>query len=45
MVYWWIQVLMMMVDSGTHDELIQRNVDYRNLFGRFSKLPPLKLQE
>ncbi|NHJ84996.1 MAG: ABC transporter ATP-binding protein [Asgard group archaeon] len=34
----------LLMDHGTHDELIQRNVDYRRLFERFSELPPLKVQ-
>jgi ABC-type multidrug transport system fused ATPase/permease subunit len=34
-----------LIDSGKHSELIQRNVDYRNLFEKFSQLPPLKTQE
>ncbi len=32
-------------DSGTHDELILRNIDYRRLFERFSELPPITYQE
>jgi ABC-type multidrug transport system fused ATPase/permease subunit len=32
-----------LMDYGTHSELIQRNIDYRRLFERFSKLPPLKV--
>ncbi|MCG3222684.1 MAG: ABC transporter ATP-binding protein [Candidatus Heimdallarchaeota archaeon] len=34
-----------LMDSGKHDELILRNTDYRNLFERFSELPPMKIQE
>jgi ATP-binding cassette subfamily B protein len=29
-------------DSGSHNELLQRNIDYRRLFERFSELPQLK---
>ncbi|MHA1853324.1 MAG: ABC transporter ATP-binding protein [Candidatus Heimdallarchaeaceae archaeon] len=32
-------------DFGKHEELILRNIDYRNLFARFSELPPLQVQE
>ena len=32
-------------DSGSHDELILRNIDYRRLFERFSELPPIKVME
>lgn len=32
-------------DCGTHSELIMRNEDYRNLFERFSELPPIQLEE
>ncbi|NHK31727.1 MAG: ABC transporter ATP-binding protein [Asgard group archaeon] len=31
-----------LMDSGSHNELLQRNIDYRRLFERFSELPPLK---
>ncbi len=34
-----------LMDSGTHSGLIQRNLDYRRLFERFSKLPPMKKME
>jgi len=34
-----------LMDSGTHSGLIQRNIDYRRLFERFSKLPPMKQME
>ncbi|MHA1441936.1 MAG: ABC transporter ATP-binding protein [Candidatus Heimdallarchaeota archaeon] len=34
-----------LIDSGTHAELILRNIDYRNLFEKFSELPPLKTKE
>ncbi|MBY8993369.1 MAG: ABC transporter ATP-binding protein [Candidatus Heimdallarchaeota archaeon] len=34
-----------LLDSGTHSELIQRSVDYRRLFERFSELPPMKEME
>ena len=34
-----------LIDSGTHAELILRNIDYRNLFEKFSELPPLKTEE
>ncbi|MHA1124388.1 MAG: ABC transporter ATP-binding protein [Candidatus Heimdallarchaeota archaeon] len=34
-----------LIDSGTHAELILRNIDYRNLFEKFSELPPLKAEE
>ncbi|NHJ84510.1 MAG: ABC transporter ATP-binding protein [Asgard group archaeon] len=34
-----------LMDRGTHSELIQRNVDYRRLFERFSVLPPMKAME
>lgn len=32
-------------DCGTHSELIMRNEDYRNLFERFSELPPIQKEE
>ncbi|MCF2142394.1 MAG: ABC transporter ATP-binding protein/permease [Candidatus Heimdallarchaeota archaeon] len=32
-------------DSGTHNELIVRNIDYRRLFERFSQLPPMQIKE
>ncbi|MBD3189578.1 MAG: ATP-binding cassette domain-containing protein [Candidatus Heimdallarchaeota archaeon] len=32
----------LLMDCGTHSGLIQRNLDYRRLFERFSKLPPMK---
>lgn len=32
-------------DSGSHDELILRNIDYRRLFERFSELPPMTTME
>lgn len=32
-------------DYGTHEELLSRNEDYRNLFARFSELPPLKVSK
>lgn len=35
----------LLMDCGTHSELIQRNIDYRRLFERFSKLPPMKKAE
>ncbi len=35
----------LLIDSGTHAELIVRNIDYRNLFEKFSELPPLKTKE
>jgi ATP-binding cassette subfamily B protein len=31
-----------LIDCGTHQELILRNIDYRRLFERFSKLPPMQ---
>jgi ABC-type multidrug transport system fused ATPase/permease subunit len=31
-----------LMDCGTHNELINRNIDYRRLFERFSELPPMK---
>ncbi|NHJ03801.1 MAG: ABC transporter ATP-binding protein [Candidatus Heimdallarchaeota archaeon] len=31
-----------LMDCGTHNELILRNIDYRRLFERFSELPPMK---
>ena len=34
-----------LLDSGTHDDLILRNIDYRSLFERFSELPPMKKKE
>ncbi|MHA1954626.1 MAG: hypothetical protein ACW96U_11850, partial [Candidatus Heimdallarchaeaceae archaeon] len=34
-----------LLDSGKHKDLILRNIDYRNLFERFSELPPMKIQE
>lgn len=34
-----------LIDSGTHDELILRNIDYRRLFERFSELPPMQVVE
>lgn len=34
-----------LVDSGKHDELILRNIDYRRLFERFSELPPMQVTE
>ena len=34
-----------LIDNGTHDELIHRNIDYRRLFERFSELPPMKKME
>ncbi len=34
-----------LMDSGTHSGLIQRNIDYRRLFERFSELPPMKKME
>lgn len=34
-----------LMDSGTHSELILRNIDYRRLFERFSELPPIKQME
>ncbi|MHA1353501.1 MAG: ABC transporter ATP-binding protein [Candidatus Heimdallarchaeaceae archaeon] len=33
-----------LVAHGTHIELIQSSIDYRRLFERFSKLPPLKAE-
>ena len=33
-----------LMDCGSHNELILRNVDYRRLFERFSELPPLKVE-
>ncbi|MCK5045253.1 MAG: ATP-binding cassette domain-containing protein, partial [Candidatus Heimdallarchaeota archaeon] len=33
------------MDSGTHTDLIQRNIDYRRLFEKFSELPPMKKME
>ncbi len=30
-----------LMDNGTHSELILRNIDYRRLFERFSELPPM----
>ncbi len=33
-----------LMDKGTHDELILRNIDYRRLFERFSELPPIKIR-
>ena len=34
-----------LMDSGTHSELIMRNIDYRRLFEKFSDLPPMKKME
>ncbi|MHA1220790.1 MAG: ABC transporter ATP-binding protein, partial [Candidatus Heimdallarchaeota archaeon] len=34
-----------LMDSGTHSELILRNTDYRRLFERFSNLPKLQPME
>ena len=34
-----------LIDTGAHNELILRNVDYRRLFERFSELPPLQIRE
>ena len=34
-----------LIDSGKHDELILRNIDYRRLFERFSELPPMQIME
>ncbi|MBN1330279.1 MAG: ABC transporter ATP-binding protein [Candidatus Heimdallarchaeota archaeon] len=34
-----------LMDNGTHSELIERNIDYRRLFERFSELPPMKIME
>jgi ATP-binding cassette subfamily B protein len=34
-----------LIDSGTHSELILKSVDYRRLFERFSELPPMKEME
>ncbi|NPD89979.1 MAG: ABC transporter ATP-binding protein [Asgard group archaeon] len=34
-----------LIDSGAHDDLILRNPDYRNLFERFSELPPIQIKE
>ena len=34
-----------LLDSGTHEELILRNIDYRRLFERFSELPPMIAME
>ncbi|NHJ32185.1 MAG: ABC transporter ATP-binding protein [Asgard group archaeon] len=34
-----------LMDSGTHNELILRNIDYRRLFERFSELPAMKKGE
>ncbi|HUT80239.1 MAG TPA: ABC transporter ATP-binding protein [Candidatus Bathyarchaeia archaeon] len=34
-----------LMDHGTHSELILRNIDYRRLFERFSELPPMKVME
>ena len=31
-----------LMDCGSHNELILRNIDYRRLFERFSELPPMK---
>jgi len=31
-----------LMDKGSHEELILRNLDYRRLFERFSTLPPMK---
>ncbi len=35
----------LLIDSGKHDELILRNIDYRRLFERFSELPPMQIKE
>ena len=32
-------------DSGAHEDLILRNIDYRRLFERFSELPPMIAME
>ena len=32
----------MLMDCGSHNELLLRNLDYRRLFERFSELPPMK---
>jgi ABC-type multidrug transport system fused ATPase/permease subunit len=34
-----------LLDSGTHEDLILRNIDYRRLFERFSELPPMIVME
>lgn len=34
-----------LIDSGTHDDLILRSIDYRRLFERFSELPPMISKE
>ena len=34
-----------LLDSGTHEDLILRNIDYRRLFERFSELPPMLVME
>ncbi|MBA7482093.1 putative multidrug export ATP-binding/permease protein [subsurface metagenome] len=34
-----------LIDSGAHNELILRSVDYRRLFERFSELPPIQIRE
>ncbi len=34
-----------LMDFGDHEDLIQVNEDYRNLFERFSELPPMKTKE
>ncbi|NHJ48704.1 MAG: ABC transporter ATP-binding protein [Asgard group archaeon] len=31
-----------LMDRGSHNELLLRNIDYRRLFERFSELPPMK---
>ncbi|MHA2358207.1 MAG: ABC transporter ATP-binding protein, partial [Candidatus Heimdallarchaeaceae archaeon] len=33
-----------LIDCGKHNELILRNIDYRNLFERFSELPPMTIK-
>jgi len=34
-----------LMDSGTHSDLILKNIDYRRLFEKFSELPPMKTKE